>query len=300
MSREAGLDLVQSFLVLAEELNFRRASERLNLDQSALTRRIQKLEHLLNFRLLERTTREVGLTLAGRSFYQDNAHLLARYDESIRAARRIAEGKTGSLRLAYMNFAATELMPSAVARFRATHPHIDIALLYRRTQAQKIALANDEIDVGYMLGPFDHSEFHTVQLLSERLYVITPRSHAMLRLESITPADLADQDVILGEMAEWDEYRSRLDDLFSSEGIRLRVTMEASNTLALTGLVAAGLGITILPESLISFLGRNVEARPIMHPDFRSRTILAWKRANRAPQVQAFVAVARMLASTGA
>ena len=71
--------------------------------------------------------------------------------------------------------------------------------------------------------------------------------------------------------------------------------VQASNTLALIGLVAAGLGITILPESVIGFLGRNVEVRPIHHPGFRSRTVLAWKRANRSQQVRDFVEVAKRL-----
>lgn len=297
MARDAGLDLVQTFLTLAEDLNFRRAAERLHLDQSALTRRLQKLEHALGFRLFERTTREVVLTQAGRSFYDDNAHLMARYSAAVDAARRIAEGKAGQLRIAYMNFAATELMPSAVARFRRAHPHVDVALRYIRTQGQKLALANDEVDVGYMLGPFDHPDYHAVPLLAEPLCVVTPKSHELLRRVTIQPADLAGQDMIMGEMAEWDEYRGRLDDLFSAEGIRLNVVLEASNTLALSGLVATGLGATILPESLTGFLGRNVEARPIMHPQFRSRTVLVWKRSNRNPQVQAFTAIARTLAA---
>lgn len=291
----AGLDIVQSFLVLAEELNFRRTAERLNLDQSALSRRIQKLEHMLGFRLLERTTREVALTQAGRSFYEDNAHLLQRYEESIRAARRIAEGKAGTLRVGYMAFAATELMPSAVARFRTQHPYVEVALRYIRTQGQKMALANDEIDIGYMIGPFDHPDYHTLPLTTEPLYIVAPRSHELLRRTAITPADLAGQDIILGDMREWEEYRWRLNDLFSSEGVSLKIALEASNTLALIGLVAAGLGITIYPESLIGFLGRNVEVRPIMHPQFRSRTVLVWKRSNRSPQVRAFVDLARHL-----
>lgn len=291
----AGLDLVQSFLVLAEELNFRRSADRLHLDQSALTRRIQKLEHLLGFRLLERSTREVALTQAGRSFYEDNAHILQRYGESIQAARRIAEGKAGQLRLGYMAFAATELMPAAVARFRQLHPHVDLGLRYIRTQGQKIALANDEIDLGYMIGPFDHPEYHSVPLSSEPLYVVTPRSHPLLLQQTVTPQDLIGQDMILGDMREWDEYRWRLNDMFSAEGVALKVTLEASNTLALIGLVAAGLGVTIYPESLIAFLGRTVEVRQIMHPAFRNRTILVWKRSNPSPQVRAFVEVATHL-----
>jgi DNA-binding transcriptional LysR family regulator len=287
-----GLDAVQTFLVLSQELNFRRAAERMNLDQSALTRRIQKLEERLGFRLLDRTTREVALTQAGRRFYDDNLDLLRAYDEAVQSARRIAEGKSGVLRVGYMAFAATELMPSAVARFRRAHPHVEVRLRYIRTQGQKVAIANDEIDVGYMIGPFEHPDMRSLQLSSEPLYVVTPRNHALLQRSRIEPADLADQDIILGDMKEWDEYRWRLNDMFSGAGIALRVTLEASNTLALTGLVAAGLGVTILPESLIGFLGRSVEVRQIMHPGFRSDTILVWRRGAVAPQVKSFIDLA--------
>ena len=294
MNEFLGIENVHSFITLAEELNFRRTAERLHLDQSALSRRIQRLEATLGFRLLERTTREVTLTQAGRRFYEDNAHLLHRYEASVQAARRIAEGKTGSLSVGYMAFAATELMPSAVARFRQRHPHVDLKIRYIRTQGQKIALANDEIDLGYMIGPFDHSDYQTLQLSAEPLYVVTPRGHALMRLPVVKPGDLADEQVILGDMQEWDEYRWRLNDLFSTEGISLKVTLEASNTLALIGLVAAGLGVTIYPESLIGFLGRNVEVRPIMHPQFRNRTVLVWKRSNRSRQVRDFIEVAKL------
>ncbi len=292
-----GIENVHSFITLAEELNFRRTAERLNLDQSALSRRIQKLESVLGFRLLERTTREVTLTQAGRSFYEDNSHLLHRYGASVALARRIAEGKAGSLVVGYMAFAATELMPAAVARFRQLHPHVDLTIRYIRTQGQKIALANDEIDAGYMIGPFDHSDYHTLDLPAEPLYVVTPRSHPLLRLPVITPTDLTGQEVILGDLDEWGEYRWKLNHLFSAEGISLNVTLEASNTLALIGLVAAGLGVTIYPESLIGFLGRNVEVRQIIHPLFRSRTVLVWKRSNRSRQVRDFVEVAKLTGS---
>jgi DNA-binding transcriptional LysR family regulator len=290
-----GLENVQTFLALAQDLNFRRTAERLNLDQSALSRRIQKLEQSLGFRLLERTTREVSLTQAGQRFLSDNSELLRSYDEAIQTARRVAEGKSGLLRVAYMAFAATELMPSAILRFRQAHPYIDVRLEYIRTQGQKIALANGDVDIGYMIGPFDHPDFHALQLSCEPLYVVTPRNHPLLLRPKIAPSDLADQPVILGNMREWDEYRWRLNDMFSGEGIALNVTLEASNTLALNGLVAAGLGVTIYPESLIGFLGRNVEVRQIMHPSFRNRTVLVWRRANKSPQVQAFVQVAKQV-----
>jgi DNA-binding transcriptional LysR family regulator len=87
--------------------------------------------------------------------------------------------------------------------------------------------------------------------------------------------------------------------MFSAEGVPLNIKLEASNTLALLGLVAAGLGVTIYPESLINFLGRNVEVRPILHPVFRTQTVLVWKRTNRAKAVLNFVDVAKHLPTRG-
>lgn len=284
---------MQSFLVLAEQLNFRRSAERLNLDQSALTRRIQKLEHHVGFRLLDRTTREVVLTPAGRAFYEDNAHLMQHYRDTVENARRVAEGKAGVLRVAYMAFAATEQMPRIVSRFRKEHPHVEVKLQYIRTQGQKRALANDEIDLGFMIGPFDHPDFDSALLSSEMLYAVTPLDHPLLRKSTLVPGDFRDQPMILGDVREWAEFRWRLNDMFAAEGVELRPTLEASNTLALIGLVAAGLGVTIYPESLIGYLGRNVAVRPISHPAFRSQTILIWRRKNRSSLLKGFLAAAR-------
>ncbi|SMD09757.1 LysR family transcriptional regulator [Primorskyibacter flagellatus] len=293
MSTLPDFSLLQSFVTVAQELNFRRSAERLALDQSALSRRIQRLEAQLGYPLLERTTREVLLTQAGQNFYNSALHLLDDYVQSINDSRRIAEGRSGHVRVGYMAFAATELMPHAVARFEQRHPDISLALRYMRTQGQKIAIANDEIDVGFMIGPYDNSDCHSVLLSSELLYVVTPRSHPLLRKSHIEPDDLQNVPLILGDMAEWGEFRYRLADLFSRSGIDLTPTLEASNTLALIGLVSAGLGVTIYPESLIGFLGRTVETRPIIHPDYRSRTVLAWKRNNRSRAVLHFVETAK-------
>ena len=287
------LSLLQSFATVAEELNFRRSAERLAIDQSALSRRIRKLEDTLGYPLFERTTREVILTPAGVTLYHRAVQLLDETVNSVAEARRVAEGRTGRVRVAYMAFAATELVPQAVARFEKKHPEIELELRYMRTQGQKLALANDEIDVGFLIGPYDHSDCHSVLLASELLYVVTPKGHPLLRKSQIAPEDIASEPLILGDKSEWGEYRYRLNDLFSPLGIALTPRLEASNTLALIGLVAAGLRVTIYPESLIGFLGRNVEARPIIHASFRSRTVLVWKRNNRSRAVLNFVETAK-------
>lgn len=293
MTEPPGLDLLHSFRVVAEELNYRSAAMRLHLDQSALSRRIQRLESALGFRLMERTTRQVALTDAGRLFLRENAALLSRYDETVAAARRVAEGKTGALRVAYMAFAATGLMPAAVARFRVARPYVDVRLVYLRTQGQKLALAQGEIDAGFLIGPFDHPDFATAPLSAEPLAVVAPNDHPLMKADVVAPADLRGVDLVLGDMGEWGAYRLRLADLFGSEGVPLDVRMEASNTLALLGLVAAGLGVTIYPDSIARFLVGGLSVRPLASPRFRSETVLAWRRANRSEGLRAFVSAAR-------
>ncbi len=292
MARGSGIENIHSFLVLAEDLNYRQAAARLHLDQSALTRRIQKLETTLGFRLLERTTREVTLTQAGQSFYRDNLQVLRQYDESVIASRRIAEGKAGILRVSYMAFAATGLMPQAVAQFRADHPHVDLSLRYLGTQRQKIALANGETDLGFLVGPFDHVDFHCRTLVTEPLYLVAPKEHALLGHAQLIPARLGDYPVILGDISEWDQYRWHLNQLFSAEGLALDYALEASNTLAILGLVEAGLGVTVLPASLIRALPQGLVARPFESRGFVSETVLAWRRSNRSPQLRDFVKIA--------
>ncbi len=234
----------------------------------------------------------MALTPAGRQFYQSNAQLMHQYAQSVRTARQVAEGKTGLLRIAYMVFAATELMPQALMQFRASHPLVETKLHYLQTQSQKIALARDEIDIGYMIGPFEHNDFHSRAIAHEPLFVVTPAQHPLLAHTRIPPGALRAHRFVLGDIETWEVYRWQLNELFSSAGIAPNVVLEVANSHALLGLVAAGHGITVYPESMIKTLGPQFGARPIAHPDFQTQTILVWKRLNRSTLVRHFVELA--------
>lgn len=288
-----GLEWINSFLIVAREKSFRRSAEILHIDRSALSRRIQKLEQQIGFALLERTTRDVSLTPAGRMLYESGGIVLDRYRDAVEEARDVSQGKTGTLRIGYMAFAATTLMPKAVAAYHIQHPKIDLKLRYIRTQGQKIALANDEIDIGYLIGPFDHSDYHSLPLGSDPLVAVMSPVHPLASLPTIAPTDIHDQELILGDMNEWEAYRWHLTNLFSAEGIAPLIKLEASNTLALIGLVAAGLGITICPQSLVDIFGPTIVVKPIHHPAFAIDTELVWKRNNRTTTLHNFVDAAK-------
>lgn len=287
-------EILQSFLVVAEELNFRRAAERLNIDQSALTRRIQNLEHELGFTLFYRTTRAVSLSEAGRVFFEENHRLLDGLRGAIERARRAAEGQSGRLRLGHMAFATTEVMPRAVKAFHDAYPDVAIELVHSRTQAQKLALARREIEAGFIIGPFAHTDFDGFTVARERLCAILPERHPLAVRDRVRLADLAACPFVLGTMQEWDFYRWRLNDIFAALGLAIGPAFEASNALGILGLVAAGLGVSVFPEGVARLRDGGIVAKPIADCDDTIDTMLVWSRAHMPAHLANFIATCRI------
>ncbi len=280
---------LEAFNAVAVELSFRRAAERLAIDQSALSRRIRSLEDQLGYQLIRRTTREVSLTTAGEVFYERTRMITADITAAVKAGRIAAEGKKGALRIGYMSFAAIELMPSVVREFTRQYPDIELELKYMRTQGQKIELSRNNIDVGFMLGPFKHPQFETKLIGKERLAAILPVNHRLSTRKSVTLADLASYPVVLGSMAEWDFFRWFIEDVFSRAGQEPDVRFEASNALGILGLVGSGLGVSIYAESIARFQPRTIVTKPIEDCHSEITTLLAWNRAYTSPALRNFV-----------
>ena len=280
-------------MAIAEELSFRRAAERLFLDQSALSRRMQHLEDVLGYQLIFRTTREVMLTEAGRAYYEEVRPAMNALFRAGEVAKRAADGKTGRLKLGYMSFAATEVMPHAVHAFSDLYPEVAMELAYQRTHAQKIALSRGEIDVVYMLGPFENPQYDKLEVASEQLVAVIPMDHWLSTRPSVTLADLAECKLILGSLDQWDSFRLLIDDVFSNAGLNVKVAYEPSNTLGILGLVSRGLGVSIYVEGLMRFQPQRVMFKPISDCTTRIQTLLCWNRANQSIALRNFTKLAR-------
>lgn len=286
---------IEVFNVVAVELSFRRAAERLAMDQSALSRRIRHLEEMLGYQLIRRTTREVSLTSAGEIFHERTRLIGSEIESAAHAARVAAEGKRGRLQIGFMSFAAIEWMPRAVAAFSKEYPEVELELRYLRTQGQKIELARNTLDLGFMLGPFSHPQFETLSLDSEPLVAILPIDHRLTTRPRVTLADLAAYPMVLGSMAEWDFFRHFVLDLFARAGYQVNIRFEASNALGILGLVGSGLGLSVYSQSIERFQPRTIMTRPIEDSLARVETVIAWNRAYKNPAILNFVRTVRRL-----
>ena len=272
------LDQILGFLTVAEELSFRRASERLAIDQSALSRRIKSLEDRLGFALLFRTTHSVRITDAGRSFYEANREIVDNLDSAVDQARRIARGTAGSLRIGYMTFAAMDLMPNAVKNYNLVFPDVTLVLSYLPTLLQKLSLARGEIDVGLMLGPFEHTDFDAMSVADEQLVAVMSDTHPLATRDSLRLGDIASEPLVLGTHQQWDFFRTTIAEIFALKGQRVHIAYEAPSLFGILGLVRAGLGVTLIPEVMERFCPIGLTTRPIVDTDVPISTVAVWRR----------------------
>lgn len=284
------LEQITAFLAVAEDLSFRRAAERLGIDQSGLSRRVKDLEARLGYQLLFRTTHAVRLTDAGRTFYAANRRIVEAIGSAVDEAGRVARGSQGSLRIAYMTFAAVEVLPRAVAAFSRTVPEVSLILSYQPTQLQKVSLARGEIDVALMLGPFDHADFDTLEVAREKPAALLARSDPLAGRDTLGIEDVATRPLIIGNDQQWDYYRKLIGDLLAAHGHRANIAFEAPSLIGILGLVREGLGLTIVPEVMAGFCPDGIVARPIIDAKDPILTVAAWRRpADK--KVEAFVKV---------
>lgn len=287
---------IQAFNMVAIELSFRRAAERLAIDQSALSRRIKQLEDQLGYQLIRRTTREVSLTSAGEVFYERTRMIYSEIQSAMHAGQIAAEGKKGTLRVGYMSFAAIELMPRIVKEFSNLYPDVELELKYFRTQGQKIELYRNGIDVGFMLGPFRHPQIETKELRTEDFVAILSTEHRLSTRSFVTLEELSRYPMVLGNVEQWEFYRIMIEDLFTNIGRPINVSYEASNALGILGLVGSGLGFSIYAESIQRFQPRTIVTKPIADCEPKIPTLLAWNRAYKSPALMNFIKVAEKVA----
>ena len=258
-----------------------------------MSRRIRNFEDDLGFKLFFRTTRDVRLTEAGHVMLARTAPLMRDFGTSIEDARAASLGKTGSLRIGYMSFAATKLMPDIVKEFAGLYPSIRLEITYMRTNAQKLAIQHGDIDVGFMLGPNQDPKFESIPVAREHLRLVMLASHPLAQKQEVTLRDVAGCRLVLGNANEWDFFRALLKPLFADLNLSINVGFEASNTMGILGLVASGLGQTIYVESISRIQPEGLVSRPIVDCTEQISTVLSWRRGYLTPVIRNFVTVAR-------
>jgi DNA-binding transcriptional LysR family regulator len=284
------------FVAVAEELHFGRAAERVGVAQPALSQQVRRLEAIVGAELFARSTRSVELTPAGAALLPHARRALAEADRGVELAARAARGEVGHLTIGFIETAAVSLIPAAVRSFRDQHPDVTLSLRELAVDAQIQGLRARSLDLGVVRAPVDASDLEVIAVADDRLLAAVPDSHSRAAAESISVQELADQPLVALSREVVPGLHDQVISLFSEHGHSARITQEATSIQAVMGLVAAGLGIALLPSSVRS-LSREGIAFVDLNSTEPSVILAVSRRDESSPLVRTFLETARSVSA---
>jgi len=282
------LHQLRCFLAVADELHFGKAARRMDMLPSALGRNIRLLEESLGTRLLSRTTRSASLTPDGTALQDEARSLIDRADEIASRFRDKGRERADMLRLGVIDTAASGLAPMLLHDFRAKHRDVTIHLVEDRTIRLLPRLVSGAIDLAFVRPPSQPDRrIEFLHLFHESAVVAVPAKHGLAGRRRLTISAIADEPLIVPER-RWRPHSHDLTvKLFAQAGLRPNVTQVAGEKQTIVNLVAAEIGLAIIPRWASRLAVPGVRYIPLQMKDASALNLLplaaAWVRSSRDP-----------------
>ncbi len=282
---------LRSFLVAAEEENFRRAATRLNIAQPALSHQIANLESKLGFDLFVRSRRRVHLSPAGHQYLMGVKQVLRELDETNENARRAAESSEGIFRIGMSETTPRYPVTSSILReFHAANPAVKVRLMIMPSDVQIAALRTADIDAGFAYIPESlHPELAYSRLLTDNFVLSMSATHRLACRTRIDPADLVGEDFIWKPKTSRSSSFDQLMLACQSKGLSPKIVYEAVSEATVMELVSVGLGLAFVPSMACGTTKREVKLKPVNGISAQMNFSIVWNRADQSPLLSRFV-----------
>ncbi len=287
---------LESFLAVAEEGSFTRAALRLHISQPPLSLRIKELEAMMEVRLFDRTTKHVRLTAAGQIFLEKIQVTMQSLHAAVEASRQAEQGVVGHLRVGYTLIASDLLLPRLISEFGSLHPKIVLDLVGPCASGYLgECLLKEEIDVALCFLPLADERIESRKLTLVELALVLPSRHPLARTKRLFLHDMAHEPFVSYPASGGFHLRAAIDAECARAGFRPRVVKESLSSQTLLCLVAAGVGVAILPKDQQARRIDGVTFRALYPPQLPFPYGLAWRRCDTSPFVANFLSVANKM-----
>lgn len=291
------LKLLKCFVVLAEELHFGRAAERLHISQPPLSLKIRALEKQLGVQLFQRSSRRVELTHSGQILLGDAQRVLRDAEQLVKLAGSLESGEAGTLAIGFNALLAYRLLPQLVAAFAERYPGVKLTLHEMVSSEQVAALAERQIDIGLLRPPLP-AGFSSWPLGSEDMMVFLPARHPLAEQETVALQSLAAEPMLMFSRGESAYLHNLIMEMCTEAGFAPIVRQETRHIHAIVALVGTGMGVALLPASAAFIHMDGVAIRKLRAPESgavlrQAHTVMATLEANANPAVRQFLAFAQ-------
>jgi DNA-binding transcriptional LysR family regulator len=292
------------FLAVVEAGNsFSRAADRLHIEQPPLSQRIRSLEKALKVELFDRRRRPAQLTAAGQVFLAEAQLALAHLERAVTQARAASAGEIGHLSIGISSAITNSILPDILRLWRERHPQVELELRELTLQQQLQALHDRQLDVGFEHLPVNaqqNASLNSMTLFREALIVALPADHFLARSSSLTLETLVREPILLPSIVAFPFYQAVVDQLQKAgqqAGLQPQIVQNTQATwlLTLLSMVAAGLGLAILPASNVATVTRQgVVYRPLQNLPLVRELSAIWHKDNASIVVGEFLKIVQM------
>jgi len=286
---------LRSLLVLAEELHFGRAADRLGIAQPALSRQIQQLETELQSPLFIRSPRAVTLTEMGREFVASIGPAIQQLESAVANSIGFARATRGRLRIGSSSNLSHRFTPALLERLHQASPQVRIDVRELSTAEQVRTLHSSEIDIGLAVLPTTDPSLIVRRIYREPLVAMVDSKSKFALRPFVRLEDLAEEDFIVCPRYRQSGFHELVMDLTAKVGFRPRVAREVDAQDTAMALVGGGLGVSLMPASSSAGGNDRVKFLPLRDPEILVEVGLIWRRENMSPLMRRFIEYAVLL-----
>jgi len=292
MDQDIELRHLRYFVMVAEELHFGRAAQRLHVSQPPLSQQIMKLEELLGYPLLVRTSRSVSLTSAGEAFLERAQRTLRIMQRDVDETRSIGRGEVGSLHLGFVGSGMLTTLPGIFRAYGKAYPRVRLHLYESFTARVTEGMLNGTLDAGILRDGDPSDKLVVTTIYSEPFVAVLPATHPRAKQKAISPASLRDEPFVYYPRNAGSRAFEKPLTLCEEHGFRPQIVQEASHWLTILQLIGAGLGVSIAPACVRRIALPEVVCLPLHGAKVRSNIELACLKGDTRPIVTQFRQIA--------
>jgi hypothetical protein len=274
------------FIEIARQRSFTRAAERLHMAQPALSQQMKNLESELGTALFIRGRKEIQLTAAGKAFLPRAEALLTQAEAAKAIVSDVAQLRGGKLVIAAIPSVSACLLPEVIRSFSRQHEQVELQLIEDSSERVSENVESGLADIGFLQLPASKSAFETRTIISEPFVLLVAKSHSLVKQKEVALKQLATESFIF--------YKGRARDTAleacRKAGFEPRIACESGELETVRALVAAGLGLAVVPQLATGNLPKTIQAITIREPKMQRQIAAVWQKGSvLSPAAQALL-----------